>query len=198
MSEELPVVDGNAPLQPVRDMPFSSPRVPAKTTPLLSVVDAIVEAIDAAYAEGRRTASEATAITCWHIGEAVEPIREQFESIQKLYHFLKPYAPNIGSRTAFYQSINAYKEWPQGLPGGYGMKEVKSISIANDAMPVEQEKPKKVKINAPAIHGYVLDKVGQFWSRGDLQAIEGFLGIQVVDAVAVDAEAGALEGGMTA
>jgi hypothetical protein len=107
--EDLPIIDADEPTAPVTIMPFSSPRVSAKTTPALSVVDAVVEEINAAYAQGRRTASEAAALTCWYIGEAVQPLLEGYPSIQKLYEALVVYRADVGSRSNFYRCIDVTK-----------------------------------------------------------------------------------------
>jgi hypothetical protein len=174
--DDLPIIDGDTPTAPVTIMPFSSPRVSAKDTPPLSVVDAVVEEINAAYAVGHRAVSEAAALTCWHIGQAVQPIIGECPSIQQLYETLSTYGAEVGSRSNFYRCVNAYKYWPQGLPEGADMGQVKRVSAGNEPMPTVQEKPKKKDV-----HALVIDRIGQVWGRGDMQVVAAYMGFEPVD-----------------
>jgi hypothetical protein len=162
--EHLPVISPDTPTMPVR------------TTPLLSQVDAVVEEINAAYSVGHRAASEAAALTCWHIGQAVQPLLEQYSSIQQLYEALVVYGGQVGSRSNFYRCISAYKYWPQGLPEGTDMAQVKAVSAGNEAVPTLQEKPKKKDV-----HALVIDRIGQVWGRGDMQVVAAYMGFEPVD-----------------
>ena len=162
--EHLPVISPDTPTMPVR------------TTPLLSVVDGVVQAINAAVAEGRRTVSQQAATTAWHIGEAVQPLLEQYSSIQQLYEDLVVYGGKVGSRSNFYRCIDAYKYWPQGLPEGADMGQVKRVSAGNEAVPTLQEKPKKQDV-----HALVIDRIGKVWKRADMQTVAAYLGVPPVD-----------------
>lgn len=163
-TENMPVISSDIQTAPVRPM--------APTAAL----DAVIQEINAAYSEGRRNVSQEAAKTAWCIGEAAAAIQGQYESVNQLYEALVVYGAKVGSRSNFYRCVNAYKHWPQGLPEGTDMAQVKAVSAGNEAVPTVQEKSEKPKINADNIHAYVLDKVGDTWRRSDAEAIEGFLG----------------------
>ncbi len=166
--ENLPVVNADTPTQPVSSM------APSAT------LDAVVEAVNAAYVEGRRQTSELAARTAWAIGEAVTPLLPHYDSVNQLYEALVVYGAgaSIGSRTNFHWCLKAYGYWPQGLPDGTAMKDVKrlgGISSENTSVPTLQDKPAKADV-----HALVLDRIGLTWRRKDMQLVAAYLGYEPV------------------
>jgi len=202
MSEELPVVDGDAPLQPVRDIstdilprPHGMPTsTPSPTVQYVSLLDETRDAIVVHYGEIRHHQKELN----WKMGAIwgryldANPDTKIVDVYQFIFQpdNLERYKKNLSYKW-FQQCIWVARTLKYHKPpddwSWRSLREAAQEAInthgAAEAPPMDTAVSKQGTIEAEKIHQYVLDKVGQFWSRKDLQAIEGFLGIQVVDAV---------------